>query len=148
MRTGLGPENRNGGKTPPASLQHLSFVGIMMELSLTFLSSYGDRNYKVCLCWSFPDVPQLCRAFPILSPHWALWPALQGSFPISPCSESLFTECWEAFFSPWHQSDPSTSREEAQGGEGLPGTAHHFSPWFTFFWAPQCLWQKITVIKC
>lgn len=39
MRTGLGPENRNGDKTPPHFLQYLSFVGILMELSLTFLHS-------------------------------------------------------------------------------------------------------------
>lgn len=63
MRTGLGPENRNGGKTPPHFLQHLSFVGIMRELSLTFLSSYGDRNYKVCLCRGFPHVLQLLQSF-------------------------------------------------------------------------------------
>lgn len=46
----------------------------------------------------FQTFPNSCRAFPPLSPHWSLWPALQRSFPTSPCSESLFTECWGAFF--------------------------------------------------
>lgn len=76
MKSGLGLDNRNGGETPPHFLQHLCLVGIMIELSLTFPSSSGDRNGKGCLCWSFPNIPQLLQTFAHLHPPgWALWPA-------------------------------------------------------------------------